>query len=188
MSTAHALDPQVEIRLAAHRLLVPLRTLAAQLGLPDAALRGALLALLLDPRARARAASACPDGQRRDHDAEGGGRGREERAGTFGNVTSEKKYVGTFTLRSDAREATALHSPRDLARRIAARLGDERSAAAYELLARRHPPELLERALGIVERTPSERIRGSPGAYFTGIVANLAKNPTPYDRTSPSAP
>lgn len=193
MTNEHALDPTIELRLAARHASIPLHDFAARLSLPVAELRGALLTILLTSRSHAEAASPCPEqGNHNSTAVEGEGREREERPERFPtspNVTSEKKKRETFTLRSDARETEVIHQPTTFARYLATLLDDEGSLSAYELLVDRNPPELLLRALDIVERTPRERIRGKLGAYFTGTLANLAKGPPqPYARSSSTSP
>lgn len=111
----------------------------------------------------------------------GEGVGGGVRSETFGSETSgpkteesERERSQTFR-RGGAREG-------ELAMEIATALDDAKNVGAIRKLVRRHPEPLLRDALTRTLAIPSERIRGSRGAVFTGIVRKLAcelTTPTP---------
>lgn len=70
----------------------------------------------------------------------------------------------------------------DLLDEIVRGLGPDANRAALAKLIRSYPDSLVRDALGRTLAIPSERIRGSRSALFTGIVRTLArdaKRPTP---------
>lgn len=193
MTPSRPLDPSVELRLGERRAALTLHGLAALLRVPVAEARGALLAhLLASPRTRDGAASQRPpSGPRAAPAPEGEGRegeGRRERFPTSPFPTSpnvtfpERNNIGNVTSRSVAPARAD-----GVARRVADALGDAANLAAYEGLALRHPPERLLRALDVALRAPAGRLRGARGAYFMGVVANLARRP-PDPHARPPSP
>ena len=190
MTVAHGLDPALDVRLGDRHATVALDDLAAATGVPARRLRGVLLSLLLTSRARAGAASPCLNpvsALEAEGEATEGESGRSERSPMSQNKYESPRTSGTSeSRRSDAREAG--DDGPSLAQRIAASLGDAQNLAALERVVRRYPETVVLRALELTLRVPRGHIRKSPGAYFTGVLATLTRNPNPHDRIAPPAP
>lgn len=195
MRDVRGLDPALDLRLGGRHASISLHDLATASGIPVARLRGILLSLLLTSRARAGAGSPCPapvpttegEGEATEGESESG---RSERSPTFPNENKTPRPFGTSGTsgpeRSDARGSDGDHPV--LARRLALSLDDAPNLAAFERAVRRHPEALVLRALDLTLRVPRGHIRKSPGAYFTGVLAALTRNPPPSHDRTPSSP
>lgn len=92
-----------------------------------------------------------------------GGKGGGERSGTMNDKERSE------------RERSPL-SERDRAHHFATALDDVQNFAAILTLVRSYPEPLLVEALRRTLAVPRERIRGTKGALFTGIVRRLARD------------
>lgn len=184
MTHEHALDPTIELRLATRRTTLSIHDLATQLRLPVTELRGALLTILLASRPHAEVVFPYPTSTEHTFSApEGEPTEGEER--TRRNERTRPDIYFETKRSFVARETTVIHTQPDFAHQLATALDNIEALTTYRHLAEQHPFELLTRALGITLRAPRERIRGTRGAYFMGVVAVLAKtSPSAYARSS----
>lgn len=151
---------------------LPILSLATAFRRGVAEVARALVVLIDGPDADLSEPESMPDGE--------GGKGGGERSETFGSETldpkpneSERERSETFG-RAHARED-------DLATEIATVLDDEDNVGAIRKLIGLHPEPLVRDALTRTLAIPADRIRGSRGAIFTGIVRKLAR-----ERTTPT--
>jgi len=101
-------------------------------------------------------------------------------SGEGGKGGGERERSRTF-FEQDRKERSERerHVPTDeraLAHRFATALDDTENFAAVLTLVRLHPEPLLEEALRRTLAMPAERLRGTRGALFTGIVRRLARD------------
>lgn len=96
-----------------------------------------------------------------------GGKGGGERSET------SKENLEERSERERSRFAPRANE-RDLAHRLATALDDTENFAAILKLVRTYPEPLLDDALRRTLAVPADRIRGTRGAIFTGIVRRLA--------------
>lgn len=95
-----------------------------------------------------------------------GGKGGGERSETSDQDPKERLE----------RKRSCPPSERELASRFATALDDTENFAAVLKLVRTYPEHLLEEALRRTLAIPLERVRGTRGALFTGIVRRLARD------------
>lgn len=100
-----------------------------------------------------------------------GGGVRSERSGTFDQDLESRS--------ERERSAVGGASERAIADRLARALDDTENFAAILTLVRAYPEPLLDEALRRTLAVPADRIRGTRGAIFTGILRKLAGQPTP---------
>lgn len=99
--------------------------------------------------------------------------------GEGGKGGGERERSGTFVQYRKERSERERHVPTDeraLAHRFATALDDTENFAAVLTLVRMHPESLLDEALRRTLAMPAERLRGTRGALFTGIVRRLARD------------
>ncbi|MCC7537519.1 MAG: hypothetical protein IT379_14945 [Deltaproteobacteria bacterium] len=122
------------------------------------------------------------EGQSDSSTTHGEGEGGGVRSETFGSETLDPKIEESERERSEtfrrARECENADVDA-IAASIAHELGDAANVAAIRRLVTTHPEQLVRDALARTLAIPSERIRGSRGALFTGIVRKLAKQALP---------
>jgi hypothetical protein len=168
-------DIEITLELGTRRRSVPLVALAAAAGLSPRFLRDRLTEVLL----------RCPQGV--DNQAvrlEGEPTEGEERFVSFISFhrSIEEKLERIVSVeRGGAGERTIASG---LVDRLAEELGDRHSLPYLRQLAEQYPPSLLNEALRRTLAVPRERIRGSRGGYFVGVLRRLAVARSVYARTS----
>lgn len=103
-----------------------------------------------------------------------GGKGGGERSETLKEDFEERSE----RQRSERERCTvggALNE-RELAHRLARALDDTENFAAILTLVRTYPEPLLDEAVRRTLAVPADRIRGTRGALFTGIIRRLARD------------
>jgi hypothetical protein len=158
----------ITLRAGDHTRSVPPESIAAVLHLSPALVRTALAGLLF----------ACLD-PRDEVDSLAPGEPTEGVGNDEPNVPNEPKNNGSRndgTKRDGGEEEGAGEEGEPLdAKTLAFLLADFTHADTFDALVLRHPEALLRRALSITLSRPPGSIRSTPGAYFTGLVAVLAR-------------
>ncbi len=162
----------ITLRVRDHTRTVPPESIAAVLRLSPSLVRTALTGLLF----------ASLD-QRDELDSLVPG---EPTEGVGNDETNDPKYKGSRNendganrARGDEEGAGEEGEARLDAKTLAVLLADFAHEDTFEALVARHPEALLRRALTITLSRPSGSIRSTPGAYFTGLVALLARREAP---------
>lgn len=167
----------ITLRAGDHTRTVPPESIAAVLHLSPALVRTALAGLLfacLDPRDE-------PDSFAPGEPTEGVGNDEPNGPNDPKNRGSRTETDGTLRERNGGDEEGAGEegeAPLD-AKTLAFLLADFTHTDTFEALVARHPEALLRRALTITLARPPGSIRSTLGAYFTGLVALLARRESP---------
>lgn len=170
----------IEIREGDRARTVPVASLAAVFRLPSTTIRTALARLLFASSDRDAMSESTPTRE----PTEGVRVGRSETDVSYGSQTDNSpRRERDDGERGGAGEGGAPLDAADLA----AALDDHAHLTALAALVAQHPAARLHAALTITLARPASSIRGTRGAYFTGVLRALAARegaPAPsHDRT-----